>query len=456
MTTPTAKKKSAFSPASKRERFAWCMYDVANSGFTTVVLTAVFNAYFVGVVAAEVNTDQNGYATLLWAIAMAIANGLVLICAPILGAIADHSAAKKRFLIFTTLGCVLFTSLLSLVGPGDVALGMSLVILATVMFAAGENFIAAFLPELTTPDKMGRLSGYGWGMGYVGGLLTLGLCIIYIDWAQAQGYQPQDFVPITNLIVAAIFALAALPTLLWLKERAVSNESRHLKEHIKTGFNRLHHTIKHARQHQDLFRFLLTLTTYHAGINTVIVLAAIYAQEVMQFTTKDTLLLIMVVNITAAVGALVFGYIQDRIGSKISLIITLVIWIIAIGIAYSAIETNTFWLAANLIGFALGASQSAGRAMVGQFAPPQRSGEFFGLWGLAIRLAAIIGPLTYGAIIYLMQGNHRLAILSTLLFFILGLILLLTVNEQRGKQAAINAEFTPRDGTRPSPNGDNH
>ncbi len=437
MIKPTAKQISAIAPASNRERFAWCMYDFANSGFTTVVLTAVFNAYFVSVVAADFNTQQNGHATLLWTIAMAIANGLVLFCAPILGAIADHSAAKKRFLIFTTLGCVLFTSLLSLVGPGDIALGMGLVILATFMFSAGESLIAAFLPEITPPERMGRLSGYGWGLGYIGGLLTLGLCIVYIDWAQAQGLKAQDFVPTTNLIVAVIFTLAALPTLLWLKERAMSSESLNPKSQIRNGFNRLRHTIKHARQHQDLFRFLLTLTTYHAGINTVIVLAAIYAQEVMQFTTKDTLLLIMVVNITAAIGALIFGHIQDRIGSKTSLILTLIIWITAIAIAYSATETTTFWLAANLIGFALGASQSAGRAMVGQFSPPQRSGEFFGLWGLAIRLAAIIGPLTYGATIYLVQGNHRLAILSTLLFFILGLILLLTVNEQRGKQAAL-------------------
>jgi len=437
MTKSTAKQMSVITPASNRERFAWCMYDFANSGFTTVVLTAVFNAYFVGVVAADFNSHQNGHATLLWTIAMAIANGLVLICAPILGAIADYSAAKKRFLTITTLGCVLFTALLSLVGPGDIALGISLVILATIMFAAGENLIAAFLPEITTPERMGRLSGYGWGIGYIGGLLTLGLSIVYIDWAQAQGHSPQDFVPITNLIVAVIFILAALPTLLWLKERAVTGESSSPGSHIKKGFNRLRHTIKHARQHQDLFRFLLTLTTYHAGINTVIVLAAIYAQEVMQFTTKDTLLLIMLVNITAAIGALVFGQIQDRIGSKTSLILTLIIWIIAISITYSATETDIFWLAANLIGFALGASQSAGRAMVGQFSPPQRSGEFFGLWGMAIRLAAIIGPLTYGATIYLMQGNHRLAILSTLLFFILGLILLLTVNEKRGKQAAL-------------------
>ena len=433
----TAKENTNLPPAGRRERFAWCMYDFANSGYTTVVLTAVFNAYFVGVVASDVNHGQNGNATLLWTIAMAIANGLVLICAPVLGAIADHSAAKKRFLIVSTIGCILFTALLSLVGPGDIMLGMGLVIMATVMYSAGENFIAAFLPEIAPAEYMGRLSGYGWSIGYFGGLLTLGICIGYIHWAKTNGLTAQQSVPMTNLIVAVIFALAALPTLIWLRERAIGADKLTVSGYFRIGFQRLNHTLRHARQHRDLFRFLVSLVVYYAGINTVIVLAAIYAQEVMHFDTSDTLLLIMVVNVTAAAGALLFGHVQDRIGSKTTLILTLIIWIIAIGITYRATSVSLFWLAANLIGLALGASQSAGRAMVGQFSPLQRSGEFFGLWGLAVRLAAIIGPLTYGLAIYLLKGNHRLAILSTLLFFIVGLLLLLTVNEQRGKQAAL-------------------
>ncbi len=423
--------------ASRRERAAWCMYDFANSGYTTVILTAIFNSYFVSVVAVATNATQQGSATLLWTIAMAIANGIILLCAPIIGAIADHSAAKKRFLLISTAGCILFTAALSLVGPGDIVLAMILIILATIMYAAGENLIAAFLPELAPPEEMGRLSGYGWGIGYIGGLLTLGLCLAYVKWSQAHGGDASDYVPITCLIVAAIFALAAAPTFLWLQERAVAKEKKTLRGYLNIGYQRLHHTLKHARQHQDLFRFLLTLTIYHAGINTVIVLAAIYAQEVMGFQIEQTLILILIVNITAAIGAFAFGHLQDRLGSKQSLTFTLLIWIIAILLAYSATEPGRFWLAANLIGLALGASQSAGRALVGQLVPPKRSGEFFGLWGLSIRLAAIIGPLSYGAVIYFMNGNHRLALLSTLLFFITGLLLLLTVNEQRGKKAAL-------------------
>lgn len=429
------KTEPEFPPASGRERFAWCMYDFANSGYTTVVLTAVFNAYFVAVVAAT-EASTNGSATLLWTIAMAIANALVLISAPVLGAIADHSAAKKPFLMVTTLGCIGFTALLALVGPGDIALGMILIVCATLMFAAGENLIAAFLPEIAEPEYMGRLSGYGWTVGYFGGLLTLGLCIVYIESAMAQDMGAEQYVPVTNLIVAGIFALAALPTFLWLKERAVAGERHSLSGYVRIGFQRLHHTLGRAAEHRDLFRFLIALTTFHAGINTVIVLAAIYAQEAMGFDTTDTLKLILVVNITAAIGAFGFGHLQDRIGSKRSLVLSLLVWILAIIVAYKATGLMLFWLAANLIGIALGASQSASRALVGQFSPPQRSGEFFGLWGLAVKLSAIIGPLSYGAVTYLFEGDHRVAILSTLVFFCIGLLLLLTVNEQRGRQAA--------------------
>ncbi len=412
------------------------MYDFANSGYTTVILTAVFNTYFVSVVAADLNGDNAGTATLVWTLAIAIANALVLLSAPILGAIADYSAAKKRFLLISTSGCVLFTALLSLVGPGDVVLGVTLVILATVMFSAGENFIAAFLPELVPPEKMGQLSGLGWTIGYLGGLIALGLCYGYIVWAQGQGQSASDYIPVTNLIIAALFAFAAAPTFLWLQERAVASKKQHLEGYVRIGFRRLRETLHHARHYRDFLRFLVVLAIYNAGIYTVIILAAVYAQEVMGFEANETLMLILIVNITAAAGAFIFSLIQDRIGSKNAVAISLLIWVLAIAVAYGATTKSAFWMAANLIGIAMGASQSAGRALIGQFSPPSRSGEFFGLWGLAIKLAAIIGPITYGATNYVVEGDHRSAILSTLGFFVAGLLLLLSVNEKRGREAA--------------------
>jgi MFS transporter, UMF1 family len=415
------------------------MYDFANSGYTTVVLTAVFNAYFVGVVAGD-GADKSGAATLLWTVAMAITNILVLASAPVLGAIADHGAHKKRFLALTTVGCVLFTALLGFVGRGDVALAMTLVILSSLMFASGENFIAAFLPEIAEQKDMGRISGYGWSLGYLGGLLVLGLCLMYIQWAQSRGETAVQYVPVTMWITAVMFALAALPTFLWLRERARPQPLAPGDNYFRIGFARVRHTLSHARHYRDLFKFLITLAVYYCGINTVIVLAAIYAQEVMGFSMQENIMLILVVNVTAAIGAFGFGLVQDRLGSVRTLAITLIVWVLALVIAYFTETRAAFWVVANLVGISLGSSQSAGRALVGQFSPPERAAEFFGLWGLAGKLAAVIGPLVYGLVTFLSHGNHRLALLSTCVFFITGLLMLFTIDERRGRAAAIHPD----------------
>jgi UMF1 family MFS transporter len=427
------------APAARvpgREVFAWAMYDFANSGYTTTVLTAIFNAYFVGVVAGE-GADQSGRATLLWTVAMAVTNTLVLLSAPVLGAIADHGAHKKRFLAFTTIGCVLFTAMLGFVGAHDVVAGMVFVILSSLMFASGENFIAAFLPEIAAQEDMGRISGYGWSLGYVGGLLVLGLCLLYIRWAQAHAATAEQYVPVTMWITAAMFALAAVPTFVWLRERAVPQALPAGEGYVRVGFRRVRETFAHACHYRDLFRFLVTLAIYYCGINTVIVLAAIYAQQVMGFSMEDNIVLILVVNVTAAAGAFVFGRVQDRLGSIRTLVVTLAMWIVALIAAYFVETRAGFWVVANLIGLALGSSQSAGRALVGQFSPPERSAEFFGLWGLAGKLAAVVGPLVYGLVAYLSGGNQRQALLSTCVFFVVGLLLLMTVDERRGRTAAL-------------------
>lgn len=409
------------------------MYDFANSGYTTVVLTAIFNTYFVGVIAAHA---VGGRATLYWTLTMVAANAIVLLTAPVIGAVADFGAHKKRFLVITTSGCILFTAALATVGPDDLMWAVVLVILATVMFSAGENIIAAFLPEIAPPNELGRVSGYGWALGYIGGLLVLALCLAYVSWAESRGQGAAEYVPVTLLITAGMFALATLPTFIWLKERAQKNRLADGEHMLAVGFKRVYRTWRDAKRFRDLSRFLVALTVYQSGVYTVIVLAAIYAQKVMGFTTRDTISMILVVNITAAIGAFAFGQLQDRLGSVRTLILTLLLWIAALLIVYIGESRSMFWLAANLIGLALGSSQSAGRALVGLFSPPGRSAEFFGLWGMAVKLAAIIGPFSYGLITYFSHGDHRLAILSTNVFFIAGLVLLLTVNEQRGKAAA--------------------
>jgi len=419
-------------PAPRRAIFAWAMYDFANSGFTTVVLTAVYNAYFVGVIAASAHA---GRGTLLWTTAMAIANLIVLLSAPVIGAIADTKAAKKLFLAITTVGCVLFTALLGFAGPGEVALAMALVIAASVMFATGENLIAAFLPELVPAERLGRVSGYGWSLGYVGGLLVLATCLLYIRFAEAHGATAEQFVPVTLWITATAFGLAAFVTFAWLPEHARPQPAP-AGGYVRAGFARVRATLSRARHYKDLFRFLITLAVYYCGINTVVVLAAIYAQQEMGFDLQQTILLIVVVNITAAVGAFVFGHVQDWLGSVRTLMLVLTLWSATLLLAYFIQSTAWFWLVANLVGLALGASQSAGRALIALFAPRERAAEFFGLWGLAGKAAAIVGPMTYGLMTYLSRGNHRLALLATAGFFIAGMVLLAGIDEARGRAAA--------------------
>ena len=416
-----------------REVWAWAMYDFANSGYTTVVITAIFNAYFVSAVAGNAP-----WATFAWTLSLAVSYGLVMLTGPVLGAYADAHAAKKRLLLATTIGCVTFTGGLALVGPGNLLAGVLLIIVSNFFYSSGENLIAAFLPELARGRALGKVSGWGWSLGYMGGLLALGLCLAYVTWAQARGQQAAQFVPVTMLITAALFALASLPTFLFLRERAQPQPTAHRRKLITEAFSRLGQTLRHARHYRDMRRFLVCLIFYQAGIQAVVTLAAIYAQQVMHFNTQDTLLLILVVNITAAVGAFYFGNLQDRIGHIPTIALTLVGWLIMIGLAWAARGPGLFWVAANVAGLCMGASQSAGRALVGLLSPPKRLAEFFGLWGLAVKFSSILGPVTYGLVSWLSGGDHRLAILLTGSYFLMGLLILAGVDVKRGRRAALS------------------
>jgi UMF1 family MFS transporter len=402
------------------------MYDFANSGYTTVVITAVYNAFFVAAIAGRAP-----WATFAWTAALSVSYLAVLLSAPLVGAWADAHAAKKRLLFFATVGCVLFTAALVFTGPGALALAVVLIVLSNFFFATGENLIAAFLPELADAKAMGRVSGWGWAFGYLGGLVSLGISLVYITWAQGAGQSGAQFVPVVMLITAAVFALCATPTFLFLRERAVP-QARDGK-----AWARVLHTLRHARQYRDLRRFLVCILFYQAGIMAVIALAAIYAQEAMKFTQQQTIVLVLVVNVTAAIGAFGFGYLQDAIGHVRAMALILGGWIVMIALAYFAEDAATFWVAANLAGLCMGSSQAAGRAIIGYLSPRGREAQFFGLWGLAVKAASIFGPLTYGVVTWMFAGDHRLGILAVGAYFVVGLALLAGIDVERGRQAAL-------------------
>ena len=412
------------SDVKLREVWAWSMYDFANSAYTTVVITAVFNAYFVRAIAG--NAD---WATFAWTAALSVSYAAILLTGPLVGAWADLHAAKKQLLFLSTLGCVAFTATLYWAGPGSVATALVLVVLSNYFFGTGENLIAAFLPELASSQAMGRVSGWGWAFGYLGGLAALGICLAYITGNPERS--ANELVPVTMLITALFFAVAATPTFLFLKERAQpqpQNESPWL---------RIRQTLAQANRYRDLRRFLICIVFYQAGITAVVALAAIYAEQAMKFTTQQTITLILVVNVTAAAGAFAFGYLQDAIGHVRALALTLAGWIAMVLIAGFSHSSASFWIAANLAGLCMGSAQAAGRAVVGYLAPPARLAEFFGLWGLAVKAASIFGPITYGAVTWIFAGNHRLGIFAVGGYFVVGLALLAGINVERGRSAAL-------------------
>ena len=414
------------------EIWAWAMYDFANSGYTTVVLTAIFNAYFVAVVAGNAP-----WATFAWTATLSLSYALVIVTAPAIGAYADLRANKKQLLLFTTIGCVLGTAGLALAGPGNLVIAVVGIVLSNFFFCTGCDLVAAFLPELARGRDLGKVSGWGWSLGYVGGLLTLGACLAYVSWAQAAGHGPAQFVPVTMLITAMLFALASLPTFVILRERAAPQPLPAGASLVVSAFARLADTLRDAARYQDLRRFLVCIVFYQAGVQTIITLAAIYAEQAMGFNTQDTLVLVLVVNVTAALGALFLGNVQDRIGHVPTIGLTLAGWIATVLVVWAADTRPLFWAAANLAGLCLGASQSAGRALVGYLSPRGRRAEFFGLWGLATNLSSILGPITYGAVSWMSRGNHRLAMLITGAFFVVGLLILHGVDARRGRRAAL-------------------
>lgn len=420
----------------RREFWAWASLDFANSGYTTVVLTAVFNAYFVAVV-----MQGAAHATLVWTLVLSVSYLLVMVSAPWLGAWADQYQAKRKLLWLASLACILVTALLASVGEGQWLWAAALLVISNLAYASHQDLAAGYLSELAPKEKLGRLSGYGWAWGYLGGLLSL---VMALAWVQFLGLELSPFIaqllglvnPVTDqglatewavggamVLTALLFALVGLPALFVLKDHQPAQpqaEWRGAWRRLLQGWSRL-------ATGQPLRQLLVCIAVYQSGVATVITLAAIYAQQVMGFSMAQTIALVLVVNITASLGAFLFGLLQDRLGHKRSLALSLVLWILMVLVAAFSTTEPGFWLAANLAGLAMGASQSGARAAVAALSEPDRQAESFGYWGVAVNLASVCGPLCYGLTSWLSDNNHRLAIALTGLFFVAGLILLLRI-----------------------------
>lgn len=413
-------------PATRKEIVAWAMFDFANSSYTTIVVTFFFSLVFTQLIAAGPMAD------LWWGRALWVSNGIVLLLSPIVGAIADESGRKKAFLFATYLLCVGATAALWFVEPGAIALALLLFIVSNVAFSFGENFAGAFLPEISTPDTIGRISGFGWGLGYFGGLLSLALVF---PLAKA-GIELANF-PNLRLIwpvTAAFFLVAGLPTFLFLRERA-PRKRESFAYYLRNGFGRLATTWREARTFRELRRFLAVFFLFSIGLTSTIAFFGVYAGATLGFTVTELFLLGALLQIPSAAGAVLFGLVQDRLGARRTLQIALALWIVVSIVVAQASEKRTFWIVAMFAGLGIGSVQASSRALVGAFSPVAKSGEFFGMWGLAGKAAYACGPLLFGWV-SATTGSQRASVWVNGAFFLIGFVALYGVDEARGRAAA--------------------
>jgi MFS transporter, UMF1 family len=432
--------------ASKRELFGWAMFDFANSSYTTVIITVVFCIIFPKIIVGDGPEYHLG--NLLWSISLSISYLIVLLSAPLFGAIMDYTGLKKKFLFGSYMLTVIATAALYCVGPGDIILGMLLIILSNIGFSYSESFVSSFLPDLGPPEDLGKISGYAWGLGYFGGLISTAIVMFGLG---AGIYTTGNFpnLRLVGPVTGLFFLIAAIPTFLWVKERTLPRSLPQGENYLTIGLKRLKNTFLDIRDYKDLMVLLASFFFAYAGLSIMIAFAFIYGDQIVKWSGRTQILMFVITQFTAAAGAFLFGIIQDKWRAKQTFILTLVLWIIAVSLIYSVIqvtafvnilmgssikEEHVFLFIGSIAGLGLGSTQSACRAMVGLFSPDTKAGEFFGLWSFTGRLSAIVGLMGLG-LLQTFFGLQK-AILLCSVFFFMSLIIILFVNEERGKMVA--------------------
>lgn len=408
------------------------MYDAADSAFTTVIVTVLYAPYFSKVVVGDA-----GRADLLWGQAASVSELIVALVAPVLGAIADFSGSRKRFLAGCAGVIIVFTAALWWVTPGAVMLGFWLFVVANVGFAGGGVFIDSFLPGLSNETNAGRISGIKWTIGYLSGMLCLLLCFPLADGNIVSDPTPEQLAKarLIPVVVAVYFLVMVLPTFLFLRERSFPQPLPPGENYLTVGFRRVWRTLQQIRQYRELFKLLIAFLVYNDGVVTVIYFAALYASVTIGFDAGELIVMFFLLNIVAAVGAISFGYLADRIGQKRTIFLSLGLWIGAVVLAYVTHSKMAFYGVATLAGLGLGSCQSVSRSLLALFTPRENAAEFFGFLGIAGKALAFLGPLLFG-LISRETGSQRPAILAIGLFFVVGMVLLSFVDEAKGKEAA--------------------
>lgn len=425
----------------RRKRRAWYMYDFGNSAYAAVVLLAVYSAYFKGQVVGGAEGSR------LWGISVGIAMLVVAVISPVLGSIADFSAARKRFLfVFTVMSCV-FTALLFFVQQGDVVMGMLFFILAEIGYRGAQVFYNSLLPEIADPDDIGRVSGLGWALGSAGGVICL---LIILPLIMVFG--GTLIVRLSLVITAAYFALSSIPIFLRFKEVSEPKPLPVGETYVTAGFKQAWETIRHAGSFREFVKFVVAFLIYNDGVMMAMNFASIIGAVLFGMDQTDLIIFVIIVQVTNVAGAFAFGHLVDRVGGKRTLVASILLMVLAIILMFFATTELFFYFVGALAGFAMAGMQSVSRTMVGLLSPPGQSAEFYGFFAVAGRTSSFIGPAVYGGVAYraakwyeatlrwtpLMaeRAGQRVAILSIGVFLLVGLALLTSVDERRVRSAS--------------------
>ena len=419
----------------RRAIWGWCLYDFANSAYTTLVVTFIYGIYFKNEIAADTITG-----TSLWTRGITITAIVVAVSSPFLGAIADRGGLRRRLLAWSTILTVFTVSLLYLPGPGQVALALALFVVSNISYELCGVFYNSYLPDISPPDKIGRISGYGWALGYVGGLLAMAIALLVFIQPEVAPFgldqATGENVRISNVLVGAWFALFSLPMFLWVKEPE-RVDTPPAAQVIREAAQQLKATFSEIRdRYTDIFRLLVARMIYNDGLVTIFALGPLFVEEVFGMSLAEVLQWGIFVNVTAGIGAFAMGFLDDRLGGKKTLFVTLAGLVIGGIWAVTAAGTSSIYLAGLWIGIFVGPNQAASRSLLGRFVPEVKETEFYGFFAFSGKAIAFLGPLMYGELTR-MTGNPRIGMASILLFFLIGGLILTTVDERRGAAQAL-------------------
>ena len=413
---------------NKKTLFGWVMYDFANSSFTTLIVTFVYATYFTKAIAPDEITG-----TALWSRAITLSALAVAFFSPFLGVMADKGGHRKLFLLIFTGIAIAASCMLYTVLPGETTRALFWFVIGNIAFELGCVFYNAFLPGIAPKEMIGRISGIGWGLGYIGGLLAMFVAMVTLvnpetPWFGISKDLGQN-IRATNLLVAAWFGLFSIPMFLFVhdKKSRGNDDSRKLS----AVFSELVSTVKEIKKYRHIVRFLLARLIYNDGLITIFAFGGIYAAGTFHFTFQEIMLFGIVLNISAGLGALAMGFLDDLVGGKKTILISLAGLIVASIIAITAESKSLFWLAGIIVGIFSGPNQSASRSLMARFVPPDKENEFFGFFAFSGKFTAFLGPLFLGLLTEFFH-SQRAGMSIVPVFFVLGGMLLVTVDEKEG------------------------